>query len=454
MRVAEHRASVALFFVFLFLFSEAEAIPEIVELKTEEITKKEKDEFPQKAQPSVVKRVTHLLVEEDDIEMDHLEIFAPQQDIKKAKSKLKEAKSNSPNKKDSPNLKYGSSPEKERKKSPREDLNRKRPYDSSDELRRSSDNDNNDKQSSRSEKKSTATESDDLRKRLLLKKLGNSNKERDSGPGKSRETQENPPKERDRERYKDGKERERDRDKDRKERIKGSKDSKDKYDRKRKVDQVQEKHESKESKSKSDRSSNETTAAKTDSTPSRNSASNSVSASKKDKKDKSKRHEEKDKSKKKKKRKHKESLEKVDEPGSKGSTPLKDEIMLEKSPEEIPDRSFDDISSVEASPQPIAIDNNKSATIQQESKSPIEKSPGTTSNRSSGDASPPMSIGRSPSRSPTPERSPTPVRKRTYFPAIEGCRNVEEFSWLNRIEEGTYGVVYRAKDRRSGNTKR
>jgi len=32
-----------------------------------------------------------------------------------------------------------------------------------------------------------------------------------------------------------------------------------------------------------------------------------------------------------------------------------------------------------------------------------------------------------------------------YYPAIEGCRSVEEFSCLNRIEEGTYGVVYRAE---------
>ncbi|CAD7005443.1 unnamed protein product [Ceratitis capitata] len=32
-----------------------------------------------------------------------------------------------------------------------------------------------------------------------------------------------------------------------------------------------------------------------------------------------------------------------------------------------------------------------------------------------------------------------------YFPGIQGCRSVEEFQCLNRIEEGTYGVVYRAK---------
>lgn len=36
-----------------------------------------------------------------------------------------------------------------------------------------------------------------------------------------------------------------------------------------------------------------------------------------------------------------------------------------------------------------------------------------------------------------------------YFPALQGCRRVEEYSLLNRIEEGTYGVVYRASDKRN-----
>lgn len=36
-----------------------------------------------------------------------------------------------------------------------------------------------------------------------------------------------------------------------------------------------------------------------------------------------------------------------------------------------------------------------------------------------------------------------------YYPAVQGCRSVEEFQCLNRIEEGTYGVVYRAKDKRT-----
>lgn len=32
---------------------------------------------------------------------------------------------------------------------------------------------------------------------------------------------------------------------------------------------------------------------------------------------------------------------------------------------------------------------------------------------------------------------------------ILGCRSVEEFQCLNRIEEGTYGVVYRARDKKT-----
>ncbi|XP_075745538.1 cyclin dependent kinase 11B pitslre isoform X8 [Rhipicephalus microplus] len=36
-----------------------------------------------------------------------------------------------------------------------------------------------------------------------------------------------------------------------------------------------------------------------------------------------------------------------------------------------------------------------------------------------------------------------------YLPAIQGCRSVEEFHCLNRIEEGTYGVVYRARDKKT-----
>ena len=36
-----------------------------------------------------------------------------------------------------------------------------------------------------------------------------------------------------------------------------------------------------------------------------------------------------------------------------------------------------------------------------------------------------------------------------YLPSVHGCRSVIEFSCLNRIEEGTYGVVYRARDKKT-----
>lgn len=60
-------------------------------------------------------------------------------------------------------------------------------------------------------------------------------------------------------------------------------------------------------------------------------------------------------------------------------------------------------------------------------------------------------------RSPVPERSPTPqtppeLRLPPYLPAMQGCRHVGEFQCLNRIEEGTFGVVYRARDKRTNET--
>merc|ERR1719323_2743254 len=36
-----------------------------------------------------------------------------------------------------------------------------------------------------------------------------------------------------------------------------------------------------------------------------------------------------------------------------------------------------------------------------------------------------------------------------YLPSVNGCRSVEEFQCMNRIEEGTYGVVYRARDKKT-----
>ncbi|KMT07530.1 hypothetical protein BVRB_6g151410 isoform C [Beta vulgaris subsp. vulgaris] len=47
----------------------------------------------------------------------------------------------------------------------------------------------------------------------------------------------------------------------------------------------------------------------------------------------------------------------------------------------------------------------------------------------------------------TPE--PPAAPKRTVN-MLQGCRSVDEFERLNKIDEGTYGVVYRAKDKKTG----
>ncbi|XP_033642358.1 cyclin-dependent kinase 11B-like [Asterias rubens] len=51
----------------------------------------------------------------------------------------------------------------------------------------------------------------------------------------------------------------------------------------------------------------------------------------------------------------------------------------------------------------------------------------------------------------SPPQSPIELKEKLppYFPAVSGCRSVEEFVCLNKIEEGAYGVVYRAKEKRT-----
>ncbi|CAH9108488.1 unnamed protein product [Cuscuta europaea] len=47
----------------------------------------------------------------------------------------------------------------------------------------------------------------------------------------------------------------------------------------------------------------------------------------------------------------------------------------------------------------------------------------------------------------TPEPAP-PMQRSVNM--LQGCRSVDEFERLNKIDEGTYGVVYRARDKKSG----
>jgi cell division cycle 2-like protein len=43
-----------------------------------------------------------------------------------------------------------------------------------------------------------------------------------------------------------------------------------------------------------------------------------------------------------------------------------------------------------------------------------------------------------------------PPAKRQYVPVLHGCRSVDCYARLNHIDEGTYGVVFRAKDKETG----
>ncbi|CAA6663964.1 unnamed protein product [Spirodela intermedia] len=47
----------------------------------------------------------------------------------------------------------------------------------------------------------------------------------------------------------------------------------------------------------------------------------------------------------------------------------------------------------------------------------------------------------------TPEPIQPPQRS---INMLQGCRSVDEFERMNKIDEGTYGVVYRAKDKKTG----
>lgn len=47
----------------------------------------------------------------------------------------------------------------------------------------------------------------------------------------------------------------------------------------------------------------------------------------------------------------------------------------------------------------------------------------------------------------TPDSAFSPTRRVNM---LQGCRNVDEFERLNKISEGTYGVVYRAMDKKTG----
>lgn len=358
-------------------------------------------DFRQKEQP-ISRRIHSLVHQDDDVEIDHLEITAPQQQDA-SKKNMKSVKPN----KESPNKgKYASSFNKDRRThvSPKDEFGRKRPYDVFDERRPRSDPD-----IKHHRMKQRDDNVGDLRSRLIKKEA---QKSRDRNERDDRGTTHD------------------DRGTTRDDYASGSvKDDRGSRDNRSGRDVLPKSYEK-------DRKRD---------AEARDKYSTSLSEYEK--------YREAAKAAKKKKNKRKGSpyYESKEEKRDK-----KEKYMeLQKSPvaKKEGKQSYDDITSSssassEPSPAPLAKSPESSASEAESEEEEGSVSPDPKSKSPSASPTPSASPeSRSPSRSPTPERSPTPVKKRTYFPAIEGCRNVKEFVWLNRIEEGTYGVVYRAKDR-------
>lgn len=162
-------------------------------------------------------------------------------------------------------------------------------------------------------------------------------------------------------------------------------------------------------------------------------------------------------------RKHK--LDKQADPKSEGE----EGEIAEKSEED--DSDDDSDSSTSTSTSDVTTENEdteeEAKAKTPDSAPPLEKSPRTPEGRHESRSLSPL---QSRSHEVTPERDDEPMEVGShadeeempespkddplnalppYLPAISGCRPVEEFQCLNRIEEGTYGVVYRARDKRT-----
>lgn len=99
------------------------------------------------------------------------------------------------------------------------------------------------------------------------------------------------------------------------------------------------------------------------------------------------------------------------------------------------------------SPHSKSLSRSQSRSSRSKTRSNSEHSESQESRSRSRSASP-VNKPEEPVKEPVIEEPKEEILP-AYFPAIQGCRSVEEFQCLNRIEEGTYGVVYRAKDKRT-----
>lgn len=90
-----------------------------------------------------------------------------------------------------------------------------------------------------------------------------------------------------------------------------------------------------------------------------------------------------------------------------------------------------------------------------EAASDGDKSPKRKQRKSNESRGEPVDVQEKPEAPSSPEQpvvvqeQPVPIKPIIYYAALQGCRSVEEFECLNKIEEGAYGVVFRAKDKKS-----
>lgn len=399
--------------------------PEVIQV-LDTPPEKDKKEFPQKEQPVTRKRLIVPAVREDhDVEIDHLDISAPlQSEVRRGKGKSSSKDSSI---KSSPGKTKLGSPDSDRRKnkSPADDQARKRPYDVFDERKSRSDTEYEEKKR-HSDKRSD--HADDLRKHLL-KKIGNEHiSSRDKS---SRNIDSN-------ERRYESSDRNRN-DHDRYDQRSRDNRSKEYYERSLTRDKY-------EKQSRDQRSREESSKNRDYTSSDRYRHSDRHSDSKRDSdtrdKNKYKKYEDRNgKVKKKKKRRHRDSESDYRQSPQREKI-IEEEIIDDRSPEK------DHDEEIETKEELTYDDISSEGSVESADDESGEES-AASSERSDSDHSGASSPSHSENESLTPERSPTPMKKRSYYPGIEGCRDVNEFVWLNRIEEGTYGVVYRAKDRRT-----
>nr|XP_015192734.1 PREDICTED: cyclin-dependent kinase 11A isoform X2 [Lepisosteus oculatus] len=127
-----------------------------------------------------------------------------------------------------------------------------------------------------------------------------------------------------------------------------------------------------------------------------------------------------------------------------GSEQSADEVSEEEQSEEEYEEERENGNHVPAVPE-SRFDHDTEESVEEEEEEEVEEAEPSPHSHSHSSTPEENYIPDSPPMSPVELKKELPK----YLPALQGCRSVEEFQCLNRIEEGTYGVVYRAKDKKT-----